>query len=201
MSSQAKSFINLRIAQPEDASKIAPLMIEAGNGFYEFLFEGFGPKSALVQIIEQMVSADKGPYGFQHYLIAERDGQFAGFANSFPAKSVRDQDPGAIPQERWDHIAPITEVMDWESFFFNSIGVLLDERRHGVGQALLESVLVRAKQLGFQSVTLLVWEGNDIARRLYERHGFAVVRTAILAPHPMLPDTRSLLMRRELVED
>jgi ribosomal protein S18 acetylase RimI-like enzyme len=201
MSLQTKNFINLKAAQPEDASQIAPLVIEAGNGFYEFLFEGFGPESALVQIIEQMVSADKGPYGYQHYQIAERNGRFAGFVNAFPAKSVQDQDRGPIPKERWNHIAPMNEVMDLESFFLNSIGVSVDERRRGVGQALLKSVLVRAKQLGFKSVTLLVWEENHSARRLYERHGFKVVRTVTLAPHPKLPETQGLLMRCELAED
>jgi ribosomal protein S18 acetylase RimI-like enzyme len=201
MNFQTKNFINLRAAQPEDTSKIAPLMIEAGNGLYEFLFEGFGPKSALVHIIEGVVSADKEPYGFRNCLIAEQDGQFAGFANAFPAKSVRDQDPGAIPQERWDHIAPLGEIMDWESFLLNSLGVLPSHRGQGVGDALIKGVLTEAKQLGFQNVTLQVWEGNEAARQLYERHGFAVVSTADLKSHSLLPGTRILLMRHKLAED
>jgi ribosomal protein S18 acetylase RimI-like enzyme len=201
MTSQAESFINLRAAQPENAAQIAPLMIEAGGGFYEFLFEGVVPEGTLVQIIEKLVSSDKGPYGFQYCLIAERDGQIAGFANAFPAWLISEQDFGAIPQERFDHLAPINEIMDWKSFFLGSIAVLPNDRGHGVGHALLEGILTQARQLSFQNVTLQVWEENDSARKLYERNGFAIANTAILAPHPMLPDTRSLLMRRELAKD
>lgn len=201
MALQTDGCIHLRAAQPEDASQVAPLMIEAGNGLYEFLFEGFGPAGALVQIIERTVSADEGPYGFHHCLIAERDGQFAGFVNAFPAELIRGQDRGSIPQERWDHIAPMNEAMHWDSFFLNNIGVLPGERGNGIGRALLEGVFAMARELGIQEVTLLVWEGNDRARKLYERHGFAIVRTAILAPHSLLPETRVLLMRCELTKD
>lgn len=194
----AKGFINLRDAQTENASQIAPLMIEAGGGIYQFLFEGFGPEGGLVDIIEKIVSADRGPYCFQNCLIAEKDGQFAGFANTFPARLIRDQGSGPIPQERLDHLAPLNEIMDWESFFLNSIGVLPSHRGQGVGDALIQGVLAKAGEQSFQNVTLQVLEKNDTARKLYERHGFAVARTTVLEPHPMLPDTRSFLMRREL---
>lgn len=201
MTSQAESFSNLRGAQPENVSQIAPLMIEAGGGFDEFLFEGLGPGSALLQFLNQAISADEGAYSWKNCLVANRGGHLSGFANAFPAWLLREQNFGSIPQERLAHFVPIIEVMDWESFFLSSIAVLPNDRGHGVGQALLEGTLTKAMQLGFQNVTLQVWEGNELARKLYERHGFAVVRTAILAPHPMLPDTRSLLMRCELAED
>ncbi len=201
MTLQTGSLVNLRNTQPEDVSQIVPLMIEAADGFYEFLFEGLVPGSALLQFLQPVIAAEEGPYGFRNFLIAERGGHLAGFANAFPAQLIRDQDPGPIPQERWDHIAPLTEIMDWESFFLSSIAVLPNERGHGVGRVLLEGILTQAKQLGFQNVTLQVWEGNDGARRLYERHGFAVVSDAILMPHPMLSETRRLLMRCDLAED
>jgi ribosomal protein S18 acetylase RimI-like enzyme len=201
MTSQAESFINLKAAQPENASQIAPLMIEAGGGFYEFLFEGLGLESGLLQFLNLAISADEGAYSWKNCLVAERGGHFAGFANAFPAWLLHEQDFGSVPQERFAHLAPVNEIMDWESFFLSSIAVLPSDRGHGVGHALLEGILTKAMQLGFQNVTLQVWEENNIARKLYERHGFAVARTAILAPHSMLPDTPSLLMRRELAKD
>lgn len=201
MTSQAEGFINLRSARPEDVPQIAPLMIETGAGVFEFLFEGLAPEGALAQILEPVIFAAEGPYSLQHHLVAERDGNFAGFINAFPACLIRDQDPGPIPQERMDHFAPTNEIMDWESFYLNSMAVLPSDRGHGIGQALLEGILNKARRLGFQNVTLQVWEGNEGARRLYERHRFAITRTAVLESHPMLPETCSLLMQYGLVED
>jgi ribosomal protein S18 acetylase RimI-like enzyme len=197
---QAENFINLRTAQTGDEPQIAPLMIEAGGGFYEFLFGGLGPEMTLLQFFKRAISADEGPYSWKNCLVAERCGHLIGFANAFPTRLIRDQDPGPIAQESLAHLAPVTEIMDWDSFFLNSIAVLPSARGQGVGQALLEEVLNRARRTNFQNVTLQVWEGNDSACRLYERHGFTIVRTAVLEPHPKLAETRSLLMRCEFVE-
>ncbi len=195
------SSIHLRTAQSGDAPQIAPLMIEAGGGLYEFILEGLGPEDAVLRFLELGISADEGPYSWKNCLVAERDGHFAGFANSFPAILSRDQEPGPIPKERLAHLAPLNEIMDWKSLFLSTMAVLPNDRRHGVGHVLLEGVLSKAMQLGFQNVTLQVWHGNDTARRLYERRGFSVVRTAVLAPHSMLPETRSLLMQCRIAKD
>ena len=200
MTLQAKNLIHLRPAQPEDVSQVAPLMIETGAGIYEFLFEGLAPEGALAKVLERVVSAEEGPYSRRNLLVAERNGRLAGFANAFPARLIRNQDPGPIPPERLAHFAPINETMDWESFYLSSIAVFPSDRGHGVGHALLEGVLTKARQLGFQDVNLHFWEGNDIAHRLYERHGFVVVQTATLTPHSKFAETRSLLMRCELAE-
>ena len=176
-------------------------MIETGAGVYEFLFEGLAPEGALAKVLERVVSAEEGPYSWRNLLVAERDGRLAGFVNAFPARLIQNQDPGPVPPERLAHFEPMNKIMDWESFFLNSIAVFPSDRSHGVGHALLERVLIKARQLGFQDVTLHTWEWNDRARRLYERHGFVVTQTAILTPHSKFAETRSLLMRCKLAED
>lgn len=49
-------------------------------------------------------------------------------------------------------------------------------RRKGIGGALVEAAIARACRDGASSVELEVAEGNERAIRLYERHGFKVVR-------------------------
>ena len=44
-------------------------------------------------------------------------------------------------------------------------------RGQGIGEALYRFVLEEAKRRGCSSVTLAVWEGNDAARRFYEKMG------------------------------
>jgi ribosomal protein S18 acetylase RimI-like enzyme len=46
-------------------------------------------------------------------------------------------------------------------------------RRHGVGRALADAVMAWARGRAFVDVVLWVTEGNDPARTLYERMGFA----------------------------
>ncbi len=48
-------------------------------------------------------------------------------------------------------------------------------RREGVGQALLDEVLARARDRGTKIVTLEVRDGNEAARELYRASGFVEV--------------------------
>jgi ribosomal protein S18 acetylase RimI-like enzyme len=50
-------------------------------------------------------------------------------------------------------------------------------RGQGLGSRLLEAVFDKARQEGFRAVRLEVVDTNHDARRLYERTGFAVVKT------------------------
>ena len=52
-------------------------------------------------------------------------------------------------------------------------------RGRGIGSALCREVMAAARAQGFDSVTLNVWTGNDGARRLYEKLGFAPLKTTM----------------------
>jgi GNAT superfamily N-acetyltransferase len=54
-----------------------------------------------------------------------------------------------------------------------AIAVVPSKRGHGIGDELLQALLEKAKAEGFARLSLSVEPGNP-ARKLYERHGFAV---------------------------
>ena len=55
------------------------------------------------------------------------------------------------------------------------MGIAEAFRGRGVGGALLEALLERARAEGFGALSLSVEDGNDPAARLYERHGFRML--------------------------
>ncbi len=63
-----------------------------------------------------------------------------------------------------------------------SMWVQPDARGRGVGDALVETVVERARAVGAGTVELCVMEGNEPAERLYSRHGFT--RTGAERPGP-----------------
>lgn len=58
-----------------------------------------------------------------------------------------------------------------------SLCVLPDKRHSGIGDALLEDAISRAKELGFRKVKLSIVEENKVLRKWYEDHGFVHVGT------------------------
>jgi GNAT superfamily N-acetyltransferase len=55
-----------------------------------------------------------------------------------------------------------------------AIAVVPSMRGHGIGDALLQALLAKARSAGYERLSLSVEPGNP-ARKLYERHGFQVV--------------------------
>jgi GNAT superfamily N-acetyltransferase len=55
-----------------------------------------------------------------------------------------------------------------------AIAVVPSKRGHGIGDALLKALVASARAGGYERLSLSVEPGNP-ARKLYERHGFAVV--------------------------
>jgi ribosomal protein S18 acetylase RimI-like enzyme len=53
-----------------------------------------------------------------------------------------------------------------------AIAVVPSARGRGIGKALLEALLARARAAGHQAISLSVDKLNDGAIRLYEQHGF-----------------------------
>lgn len=58
-----------------------------------------------------------------------------------------------------------------------SLCVLPDKRHSGIGDALLEDAISRAKGIGFGKLNLSIVEENKVLRKWYEDHGFVHVGT------------------------
>ena len=65
------------------------------------------------------------------------------------------------------------------ALFIDDLCVDAAARGRGVGQALFAHVKEQAQALGCYQVTLNVWEGNDGARRFYERMGMRPMETVM----------------------
>lgn len=63
------------------------------------------------------------------------------------------------------------------------LGMMVDARwrGRGVGGALVRAAIDVARDMGAHKVALQVWPHNDVARRLYQRHGF--VEEGVLRRH------------------
>ena len=68
-------------------------------------------------------------------------------------------------------------MIPFTSLFIDDLCVDESARGKSVGRRLFEHVKEEAARLGCYEVTLNVWEGNDSARRFYEKMGMKVKET------------------------
>lgn len=63
------------------------------------------------------------------------------------------------------------------------LGMMVEARwrGHGVGGALVRAAIEATRELGAHKLALQVWPHNEVARRLYRRHGF--VEEGLLRRH------------------
>jgi [ribosomal protein S18]-alanine N-acetyltransferase len=110
--------------------------------------------------------------------------------------------PGFFGQIAWENEAPAGFALALDlgnECEIVSLGVTPDQRRAGIGMALLESVCIAARRRRAESVALEVAADNAAARALYARKGFIVVgrRRNYYCQRGRLVD--ALILRRAVV--
>ena len=103
---------------------------------------------------------------------------------------VRNDEAIALVGVTWDHGTPQDEC--YLEYMWVSPGF----RRRGVASELIKNVLRRLLNRGFATIWLWVLDGNEPARRLYEKCGFTSTRH-IQRPHRS-PSRSEELMRLTL---
>lgn len=169
----------IRHAVPEDAQSLTDLS-------YATFWDAFAhhPKNAPDDLahymrqafnVEQITRELADPKSV--FLVAEIDGELAGYA-----KLIFDSTEPDIIAE-WP--VELSRLYSQQKFLGK-----------GVGQALMDACIERAKQEGRDVMWLGVWEYNPRAQRFYEKNGFQTVgsHTFVLGSDPQT----DLLMQRHI---
>lgn len=191
--------IILRHAHPDDAPAIAPLLVMAGGGSYEFMLDGLVPGMSTEELLLPGLAGTAGSFSHRHIVVAAAaDGTVTGIAHAYPTDWMRKADRSLIPPDRLEHLASFDALQDWGTLFLSALAVAPAWRRQGIAARLLENTVERAADGGFPGLSLHVWADNKPARRLYARHGFQERGRAAIPWHPRLPhEGGSILMVRE----
>lgn len=195
----AAEAVTYRWAQRGEVDAIADLLLHASGNVLRFLLAELAPDVSPRALLVHLALENGERRSFRHCLVALLGGNVVGVANVFPAELFRSaaQDRGLSPRE--EHLRPVTEMQDWDSFVLSGLAVDPRHRGRGIGSGLIEQVSRHARANGYDRLTLHVWADNEPAQRLYRRTGFTVAARADVADHPELSHRGgSVLMRRML---
>lgn len=193
--------ITFRDGRKDDSYRIAELFDIASMGAIEFLFQDLVPGMSPVQLVAHNLENDRYPHSYRSATVAEHDGRIVGMALSFPSRynELSDEIKEFFPPDRLEHFSAHFTTRVENSYFVDALAVEEDLRGKGIGSGLVELLKKKAKEEGFDVLSLFVFADNVNARRFYEHHGFALHRHVDIGYHERLPHKGgSLLLKCKL---
>ena len=187
-----------REGQKADIKILAELDYIASDGAVEFLFHDLVPGVSAVQLVASGLEQDVYPHSYGSAIVAELNHHVIGMALSFPATyhQITPEMRDFFPADRLEHFKDFFSARVDGSFFLDVLCVLTGYQHKGIGSRLIELTKSKAQTEGYNSLSLIVFADNVGAQRLYQRHGFEVVRSIELQPHSLIPHQGGCLLMR-----
>ncbi|MEM7223813.1 MAG: GNAT family N-acetyltransferase [Pseudomonadota bacterium] len=189
--------ILIRPAGEADVPDLAKLLMLATEGITEAIYHDLIPGKPTNEIVERRFHFKGTTKSFHCCHVAEQSGRVVGKLHAHPIDAVLNDPPDPlVPDDRY----AVVEVFDHldvaapDSYYINAIAVYPEHRGQGIGGALMAQAEEHARQGGFTTLSLAVFEENEGALRLYRRHGFEEVARHPAAKHPMLHLGGDILM-------
>ncbi|MDH3738365.1 MAG: GNAT family N-acetyltransferase [Alphaproteobacteria bacterium] len=174
--------ITLRPAVKEDSATIAQLFLISSDGLAEYIWTQLAePGEAVIDVGARRYARDGVFFSYQHCLMAEAGGVIVGMFHCFPME----EDPDAAPKSD-PVLRPYSELEDYGSLYISSVAVIPDHRGKGIGSQLLAAAVERAKKMDLPRLSLICFERNEDALRLYLRLGYTEIDRRTVVPHPTL---------------
>ena len=179
-----------RQASVADSNFIAEMIDVSSDGVALIEWTGAaqaaGDRTAL-EVGAGMYAAGEGDYSYRNCILSQVAGRRAGILLSFPvlARDPTDQ-VQSPPFDGTDVFAPYKYLEAPETWYICGVAVLPEYRGHGIGSQLMAIAGQQAREHDYDRLSLVVFEQNTTALRLYQRLGYEVIDRAPVVPHPLI---------------
>ncbi|MGE8153611.1 N-acetyltransferase family protein [Pseudomonas vancouverensis] len=174
--------VEFRSAVRADAREIARLFQISSEGCSDYIWSQIAePGQDLLDVGAIRYARDDVDFSYQNCLIAEAHGQVIGMMHSY----VMREDPSPAPVTD-PVLAPYAMMEIPDTLYISSLALHEGWRNRGLGKRFLACAEERASQLGLKGLSLIDYAANTGALRFYQRHGFRIVDTCQITPHPMI---------------
>lgn len=160
----------IRPATIADAVEMAVLIDYAGEGLPSHLWAGMAEGDETpMEVGIRRARRDAGSFSWRNAWIAEHDGEVAGMLTGYPIAAPATVEPGTpslfAALQELENEAP-------GSWYVNVLACHPGFRNLGIGSALMRQAEELAREAGLGNLSVIVFDTNKGARRLYERHGY-----------------------------
>ena len=138
------------------------------------------PGEDVLDVGQRRYEQEDSLFSYRNCSMVEKDGETAGMIVAFPME-VDDQYIEADPV-----LVPYSRLEEQDSYYICGMAVYPGFRGCGIGSMLLRNAEERTRELGLQKLSLIVFERNEGAKRLYERKGYVEKHREPVVAHPLI---------------
>ena len=186
------SEVSLRPARREDCASIARLYRMAADGVADYIWSTLAePGEDLLEVGRRRYEREGTAFSYQNCTVADAGGAVVGLLMAFPML----RDPAAPAAQEVDPVlAPYAGLEEDRSYYVAGVSAAPEWRGRGIGSRLLALAEEQARGLELDCLSLVCFEENAAAKRLYDRLGYRVVARAAVVPHPLIGHTGDALL-------
>lgn len=186
-----------RPAEKGESRTIARLYSMSSDGVSDYIWTTLAkPGEDILDVGERRYSDEELRFSYKNCIVAEYQGEIIGMLVAFPMylpdgpDSANEPDPVLVPYAKLEKDS---------SYYIMGVAVLPEYRGKGVGTKFLELAAEKAREHGLSQLSLIVFEQNEGARKLYERHGFYEIAREEVVQHELIHYTGyALLMVKDI---
>jgi ribosomal protein S18 acetylase RimI-like enzyme len=184
-----------RPARKEDCAQIAALYRISSDGVADYIWTKLAaPGEDILDVGRRRYEREGTSFSYQNCTIVEMRGEVAGMLVAFPMRV----DPSH--EETDPVLAPYSKLEEDDSYYVCGVALFPEHRGKGLGSRMMALAEEHARAKGFGKLSLIVFEANAGAKRLYERLGYKELAREPIYAHPLLHCTGDAILMVKALE-
>ena len=175
--------IRLRAAAKSDCGSIAALYSISSDGVADYIWTTLAqPGEDILEVGRHRYEREDSAFSYRNCVVVEHEDEVIGMLVAFPMHAEE-----TTEDDEYDPVlAPYARLECDNSYYICGMAVFPEYRGKGIGTRLLQLAEGHALAKGFDTMSLIVFEQNNGAKRLYERFGYREIAREIVVPHPLI---------------
>lgn len=182
---------SVRPARKEDCLTIAILYSISSDGVANYVWTQLAEQGEDIFLVgRRRYEQEDSNFSYRNCLVVEIDNVIVGMMVAFPMYSQETDesftDQSLSKDESDPVLEPYSRLEEYDSYYICGVALFSQYRGHGIGHHLMQLAETRCRALGLNKLSLIVFEQNAGAKRLYENLGYKVSATETVVPHPLI---------------
>jgi ribosomal protein S18 acetylase RimI-like enzyme len=183
-----------RPAQRSESRTIAELYRVSSDGVADYIWTGLAaPGEGVLDVGARRYAREGTDFSYQNVTVATIEDRIVGMMAAYRMGAA--EQPGTEIDFDVDPVLRPFHILEQpNSYYVSGVALFPEYRGSGIGGRFMQLAFENARTRGLPQVSLIVFEQNAGARRLYDRLGFREAMRERVVPHPLIHYTGDALL-------